>query len=49
MTLWDVSPQKAREASGGFIIALVLVTFLLLVSLCDSCKGESDDNDMGGE
>lgn len=41
-------PTKGKRGFGGFIIALVLVTFVL-ASLCDSCKGESDDNDMGRE
>lgn len=49
MTLWDVPPQKAKEASGGFIIALALDSFLLLVSLCNLHKRESEDNSVGRE
>lgn len=41
--------QKAREASGGFVIALVVVTLIFLVFMCDLCKEESDKDNMGME
>lgn len=41
--------QKAREASGGFVIASVVVTLIFLVFMCDLCKEESDKDNMGME